>query len=193
MFDFDISKMALIGTVALVVLGPERLPRVARTVGTLLGRAQRYMNAVRTEVDQQIQIEDLRKLKDDIEHEVAAVHSSVQHTVRQHAADLQAGVDEAAASLQELVPASYLPSVHEAGGELQAELFKIRTTPAQVPWPAPMAPRTSHPYAVAPPQLAAQPGRTRWRAAASGSRAVAAKRGRVVSVAARKALGRAGA
>jgi sec-independent protein translocase protein TatB len=45
MFDIDISKMAVIGTVALVVLGPERLPRVARTAGTLLGRAQRYLTS----------------------------------------------------------------------------------------------------------------------------------------------------
>jgi sec-independent protein translocase protein TatB len=60
MFDIDISKMAVIGTVALVVLGPERLPRVARTAGTLLGRAQRYLTSVRAEVDQQMRIDELR-------------------------------------------------------------------------------------------------------------------------------------
>jgi sec-independent protein translocase protein TatB len=44
--DLGISKMALIGAVALIVIGPEKLPRVARTVGTLLGKAQRYVNDV---------------------------------------------------------------------------------------------------------------------------------------------------
>jgi sec-independent protein translocase protein TatB len=51
MFDIGLSKMALIGAVALVVIGPEKLPRVARTVGTLLGKAQRYVSDVKAEVN----------------------------------------------------------------------------------------------------------------------------------------------
>jgi len=77
MFDLDISKMALIGVVALVVLGPERLPRVARTAGALLGRAQRYINDVKSEVTREIEIEELRKMK-----------SGFEDTVREHTADL---------------------------------------------------------------------------------------------------------
>ena len=51
MFDLGIEKMALIGVVALIVIGPEKLPRVARTVGTLLGKAQRYVSDVKAEVN----------------------------------------------------------------------------------------------------------------------------------------------
>jgi len=88
MFDLDISKMALIGVVALVVLGPERLPRVARTAGALLGRAQRYINDVKSEVTREIEIEELRKMKSGFEEAAASVHSTIHDTVREHTADL---------------------------------------------------------------------------------------------------------
>ncbi len=63
MIDIGFSKIALISVVALVVLGPERLPMVARTVGNLFGRAQRYMNEVKQEVSRQMEQEELRKMK----------------------------------------------------------------------------------------------------------------------------------
>ncbi len=64
MFDIGLSKIALISVVALVVLGPERLPRVARTAGNLFGRAQRYMSDVKQEVSRQMEQEELKKMKD---------------------------------------------------------------------------------------------------------------------------------
>jgi len=64
MFDIGLSKIALIAVVALVVLGPERLPRVARTAGNLFGRAQRYMSEVRSEVSRQMEQEELKKMKE---------------------------------------------------------------------------------------------------------------------------------
>ena len=64
MFDIGLSKIALISVVALVVLGPERLPRVARTAGNLFGRAQRYMSEVKQEVSRQMEQEELKKMKD---------------------------------------------------------------------------------------------------------------------------------
>jgi sec-independent protein translocase protein TatB len=88
MFDLDISKMALIGVVALVVLGPERLPRVARTAGALLGRAQRYINDVKSEVTREIEIEELRKMKTGFEEAASSVHNTIHDTVREHTADL---------------------------------------------------------------------------------------------------------
>ncbi|MEX3982515.1 Sec-independent protein translocase protein TatB [Paraburkholderia sp. EG287A] len=63
MLDLGITKMALIGVVALVVLGPERLPRVARTAGALWSRAHRYVNEVRTEVTRELELEELRRMK----------------------------------------------------------------------------------------------------------------------------------
>ena len=63
MIDLGISKLALIGAVALIVIGPERLPKVARTVGALVGRAQRYINDVKAEVSREVELEELRKMR----------------------------------------------------------------------------------------------------------------------------------
>jgi len=62
MIDIGLSKMALIGAVALIVIGPEKLPRVARTVGTLLGKAQRYVADVKSEVNRSMELDELRKM-----------------------------------------------------------------------------------------------------------------------------------
>ncbi len=79
MLDFGFDKIALIGAVALVVIGPEKLPRVARTVGTLLGKAQRYVADVKAEVNRSIELEELQKMK--TQFETAA--RDVEQTVRQ--------------------------------------------------------------------------------------------------------------
>jgi sec-independent protein translocase protein TatB len=75
--DLGLSKMALIGAVALIVIGPEKLPRVARTVGTLLGKAQRYVNDVKAEVNRSMELDELRKMKDTVESAARDVESSV--------------------------------------------------------------------------------------------------------------------
>ena len=61
MLDLGLSKLAVIGVLALIVIGPEKLPRVARTVGTLLGKAQRYMHEVKAEVNRSIALDELRQ------------------------------------------------------------------------------------------------------------------------------------
>jgi sec-independent protein translocase protein TatB len=76
--DLGISKMALIGAVALIVIGPEKLPRVARTVGTLLGKAQRYVADVKAEVSRSMELEELKKMKETVETAARDVHQSVQ-------------------------------------------------------------------------------------------------------------------
>ncbi|MFZ9554653.1 MAG: Sec-independent protein translocase protein TatB [Limnohabitans sp.] len=78
MIDLGISKLALIGAVALVVIGPERLPGVARTIGTLIGKAQRYVADVKAEVNRSIDLEELRKMKDNVETAARDVEHSVQ-------------------------------------------------------------------------------------------------------------------
>ena len=78
MIDLGFSKLALIGAVALIVIGPEKLPRVARTVGTLLGKAQRYVADVKAEVNRSMELDELRKMKDTVETAARDVHSSVQ-------------------------------------------------------------------------------------------------------------------
>jgi len=193
MFDFDVSKMAVIGVVSLVVLGPERLPRVARTAGMLLGRAQRYLSSVQSALARQLQMDELRKLKSTIEQAAADVQGSVERTVSQHAGELQAGVDSAAATLQAAMPAAYLPSIHEGAGDLQVELFKVR--PAQLPASIPtgasfLSDGRDGAASFAGSAPAGQRARSKWRGTASASRRGAIKRSRIVSTAASKALGR---
>lgn len=78
MIDFGIDKLALIGAVALIVIGPERLPRVARTVGVLLGKAQRYVSQVQSEVNRSIELEELQKVKQGLETAAQDFGQSVQ-------------------------------------------------------------------------------------------------------------------
>ncbi len=78
MIDLGISKLALIGAVALVVIGPEKLPGVARMVGTLLGRAQRYMSDVKAEVNRSMELDEFKKMKDTVENAARDVSNSIQ-------------------------------------------------------------------------------------------------------------------
>ena len=77
MIDLGLSKMALIGAVALIVIGPEKLPRVARTVGTLLGKAQRYVSDVKAEVNRSMELDELKKMKETVESAARDVETSV--------------------------------------------------------------------------------------------------------------------
>ena len=78
MIDLGVSKIALIGAVALIVIGPEKLPRVARTVGTLLGKAQRYVADVKQEVNRSMELDELKKMKDTVEGAARDVENSIQ-------------------------------------------------------------------------------------------------------------------
>jgi sec-independent protein translocase protein TatB len=78
--DLGISKMALIGAVALIVIGPEKLPRVARTVGTLLGKAQRYVADVKAEVNRSMDLDELKKMKETVETAARDVEGSIHST-----------------------------------------------------------------------------------------------------------------
>ena len=87
MIDFGFDKIALIGAVALIVIGPEKLPRVARTVGTLLGKAQRYVADVKAEVNRSIELDDLKKMKTEFEDAARNVHQTVSTEIQQHSSD----------------------------------------------------------------------------------------------------------
>lgn len=81
MIDLGLTKMALIGVVALVVIGPEKLPRVARMAGSLFGRAQRYINEVKSEVSREIELDELRKMQKDVEAAASSAGQSMAATV----------------------------------------------------------------------------------------------------------------
>ncbi|RKP45746.1 Sec-independent protein translocase protein TatB [Pararobbsia silviterrae] len=88
MLDLGLSKMALIGVVALVVIGPERLPRVARLAGTMLGRAQRYINDVKAEVTREMELDELRKMKTGFEDAARNVENTVHDAAREQQASI---------------------------------------------------------------------------------------------------------
>lgn len=89
MIDLGLTKMALIGVVALVVIGPEKLPKVARMAGSLFGRAQRYINEVKSEVSREIELDELRKMQREVEEAATSAGSSIKDTVGQLDADLK--------------------------------------------------------------------------------------------------------
>lgn len=77
MFDISFSEMILIAVVALVVIGPERLPKVARTAGHLLGRLQRYVSDVKSDINREIQLDELKKLRAEMQESVRNVEQTV--------------------------------------------------------------------------------------------------------------------
>ena len=92
MFNIGVQEMALIGAVALVVIGPERLPRVARTAGALFGRAQRYVAEVKAEVNRAMDLDERRRMKQSIED----AGRDIEHSVREVQEDAQRELREAA-------------------------------------------------------------------------------------------------
>ncbi|SAL01371.1 translocase [Caballeronia fortuita] len=88
MLDLGLTKMAVIGVVALVVLGPERLPGVARTAGALFGRAQRYINDVKSEVAREMELDELKKMRTEFENAASNVESSIHDTLKRHESEL---------------------------------------------------------------------------------------------------------
>ena len=89
MIDFGFDKIALIGAVALIVIGPEKLPRVARTVGHFIGKAQRYVADVKAEVNRSIELEELQKMKSQFETAARDVEDSVRSEVQSATRDLE--------------------------------------------------------------------------------------------------------
>ncbi|HEX2012921.1 MAG TPA: Sec-independent protein translocase protein TatB [Roseateles sp.] len=99
MIDFGFDKLALIGAVALIVIGPERLPRVARTVGHLLGKAQRYVADVKAEVNRSIELEELKKMKTHVEDSVRDMEQTVHKEFSEAGQAFEQNWNEATAGL----------------------------------------------------------------------------------------------
>lgn len=112
MFDISFSEMILIAVVALVVIGPERLPKVARTAGHLLGRLQRYVSDVKSDINREIQLDELKKLRAEIQESARSVEqtlSSEMNAARQamtQTAQQVSGENQAAAANEPLPTAA---------------------------------------------------------------------------------------
>jgi sec-independent protein translocase protein TatB len=105
--DLGISKIALIGAVALIVIGPEKLPRVARTIGTLLGKAQRYIADVKAEVSKSIELDELKKMKDTMQDAASDVENSIHTGVTDFEKDWKEATSEASLSSSDALVSAY--------------------------------------------------------------------------------------
>jgi sec-independent protein translocase protein TatB len=101
MFDIGFSELMVIGVVALLVIGPEKLPKVARTLGHLLGRAQRYVNDVKSDINREIQLDELKKLQAEVTESARSLEDSVRKEYETARASVEAPAQAAVAELNE--------------------------------------------------------------------------------------------
>ncbi|MBI3479787.1 MAG: twin-arginine translocase subunit TatB [Nitrosomonadales bacterium] len=107
MFDFSFSELMVVMVVALIVIGPERLPKVARTMGHLWGRAQRYVNGVKADIERDMAIEEYRQLQQKVQAEASVLEQSVKQvtqTADQQMRQINSEVERLAASGQVAAP-----------------------------------------------------------------------------------------
>lgn len=112
MFDIGASEIFVIGVVALIVIGPERLPRVAKTLGHLFGRLQRYVSEVKSDINREIELEELRNLKATMQDAARSIEQSVTSQVNYIGSEVkQAGaeVQKQVESAQKQVEAAVAP------------------------------------------------------------------------------------
>jgi len=114
MFDIGFSELMVIGLVALIVIGPERLPRVARTIGHLTGRLQRYVADVKADINREVELDELRKMKDTVQQAASGFENSVQGELNKTESELNASVNPGAASTP--APPAEVPGIPEKTG-----------------------------------------------------------------------------
>lgn len=119
MIDLGLSKLAIIGVVALIVIGPEKLPKVARMAGTLYGRAQRYLHDVKSEVSREIELEELRTLQKTVQEQAQNIKADVEDSLQKNMSEV-----EDAFRMDEPFPsdtaAGHTPGFHPASAGDQA-------------------------------------------------------------------------
>ena len=113
MFDVGFSELVVIAVVALIVIGPERLPKVARTAGILLGRLQRYVSDVKADINREMQLDELKNLQKQVSDQMSSVESSMTHQIR----EVETSLNQAVEPLAEAVPAAALPAENAAVSE----------------------------------------------------------------------------
>lgn len=140
MFDIGFSELMVIGVVALVVIGPERLPKVARTAGHLLGRLQRYVHDVKTDINREMQLDELKKLQSQMLESARTLESSVREEMETARSTFSA-IGEAARpapaeSKLGTEPPTLAPASHEPGPQpVPVETPPVETPPLTSPPP----------------------------------------------------------
>lgn len=159
MFELSFGKMMIIAVVALIVLGPEKLPRVARTLGHLLGRARSYANQVKQDIDREMQMDELRKLQQQAQEAARSFESAVNdagRSVETEAAKLQSGVNQSVADAEALARAaehSIAAPVADAARSAQDDLRALETSIAEQAQQATAAAATNS--VISPEQMSA--------------------------------------
>jgi sec-independent protein translocase protein TatB len=125
MFGMDFYEIAVIGVVALVVLGPERLPKVARTAGHLFGRLQRYVNGVKADISREMEASEFAKLKQEVQDAAKSFEKSVNehsNAIEAEAKAIQVDAEKALADKADALPAA-LPVTAPTPAPTQAEIL----------------------------------------------------------------------
>lgn len=137
MFDIGFSEMMVIAVVALVVIGPEKLPRVARTVGAYLGRLQRYVNDVKADINREIELDELRKFKQQMEDTARGFESTVRDEIHKTESEFnQVAQDLAGTSTTSTASTT---STTSAGDATSATGSATAESPARIDSPAGVA------------------------------------------------------
>ena len=95
MFDIGFSEIVVLAVVALIVIGPERLPKAARTLGHLFGRLQRYVNDVKADINREMELDELRKLRQEVQSAAHEIEAGVTSAAR----DFEGGMQSVATDL----------------------------------------------------------------------------------------------
>jgi sec-independent protein translocase protein TatB len=128
MFDIGFSELLLIAVVALIVIGPERLPKVARTLGHLFGRMQRYVNDVKADIAREMELDELKKMQSSMEEAARAFESSVGKEVSAAESEMNKVAQEAQSAVD--VPATAPAPVEPPAAPQQRELALDTSPPA---------------------------------------------------------------
>jgi len=119
MFDIGLSEIVVIGVVALIVIGPERLPKTARMLGHLFGRLQRYVNEVKADISREMELDELRRLKSDVETAARDMEQSVSSAKNEMTAsvrEVEQQLSSVADSVTETAAASPATTLTEPPG-----------------------------------------------------------------------------
>ena len=137
MFDMGFTELMLIGIVALVVIGPERLPGVARTAGKYVGRLKRFMTTVKADVEQELRADELRSILADQQKELDTLKDSISGAGKEFEKDINA-VNEAAESLAQDVDASPEPDSNTEAATESSQESAVDPDPDPDPDPEPV-------------------------------------------------------
>lgn len=118
MFDIAFSELLVIGVVALVVIGPERLPRMARTLGHLFGRLQRYVAQVKSDINREMDLSELQRMKSEVENTAYNIKSGIESEAR----EAEKAIQSVEADIQRELEPSSRPATSDPGSAGAAEV-----------------------------------------------------------------------